>query len=174
MILRDLYPHTLMRISIQVLSNDGSILSCAINGISLALHSVGIQCQSIVAAITLSIPIVTYTDNDDNENDDMKSTSHHHMLLDPTLSEESSSSTLIHLAAIQSPIVTSINQSSSTQNHTDNTKSDLMKIVMLHSTGKSYTVDEYKYAMKLGKYSIQHLLEFMKQIHRKYIDTQNQ
>lgn len=65
----NLYPRMEITIDIQVLSDDGSILSCAINAVQLALLNSGISMKYTVAAISLCF----------KENI---------LFLDPTLNEE--------------------------------------------------------------------------------------
>jgi exosome complex component RRP46 len=163
-ILLHAYPNTAIRISIQVVSSDGSLMSAAVNGIMLALMDVGIQCKSIIGCITMSIPLVNAVDNANMDAD--RQSNQHTVLLDPAAAEEQSSAAMIHLAAIQQPTFTSMAEQlhDSKDKHTAADDSDKMKIVMMKSTGM-YNIDQYKYAVKIGKYSVRHIIEFIKQTH---------
>lgn len=56
-VLTSSYPRTRTVISVQVLRDDGSILSAAVNGIMLALLDAGIQCSTLVAAVSIGVDL---------------------------------------------------------------------------------------------------------------------
>ena len=68
------YPQTTIHIVIQVISDDGSLLSCMLNGVSVALLDSGIDCQTFLTSITIGITHSLF----DNR-----------LIYDPTLKEES-------------------------------------------------------------------------------------
>lgn len=65
-----LHPRTLIQIVLQVISGDGSILSCALNGVCAALIDAGLPMKDIYAAVTVCL-------GEDGQ-----------LLMDPTLKEE--------------------------------------------------------------------------------------
>jgi len=54
-ILSTLHPRTAINIIVQVLSEDGSIISAAVNGVSIALLDAGISMKSMVASVTCAL-----------------------------------------------------------------------------------------------------------------------
>lgn len=75
-IIRTMYPRTLISVTIQVLCNDGSLLSVAINAAIIALIDAGVALKSLVTSATCAyVPLPsapsTYT-----------------LILDPTIEEE--------------------------------------------------------------------------------------
>jgi len=54
-ILATMHPRTSINIVVQVLSQDGSMLSCALNGICLALLDAGIPLRSLISSVTCAM-----------------------------------------------------------------------------------------------------------------------
>lgn len=82
LVLDSLYPRTLIKITCQVLSDDGSVLSAAINAMTLALMDAGVSLRSTCSAISVMI-----------DNDGV-------CILDPTTIELEVGSNLIQECAI--------------------------------------------------------------------------
>ncbi|GAB5356812.1 hypothetical protein AAMO2058_000321000 [Amorphochlora amoebiformis] len=78
-ILVKMHPLTRIQIVIQLLDVDGSILSCAINGAMMGLIDAGIQCNKLLAAVT-----VTQLDSE--------------MIVDPSKDDEKRASVVVNLA----------------------------------------------------------------------------
>ena len=145
-ILLQAYPRAAIRLSVQVVYADGSILSACINALMYALLDAGIQCKYITASVTLNMPAAATTK--DSEADAKTA-----YLFDPTADEESNSSTTLTIAAVPIP-------SYSTQ------ISDL-QLITSYTTGQPTTATDYMYCLKVGKIAVRHLIEFIKQSHAK-------
>jgi len=79
-IISTLHPRTAINVIIQVLQEDGSILSTAINGACLALLDAGIPMRTLIAAVTLAIK--------DEETVGGDKSGKSVILIDPTTEEE--------------------------------------------------------------------------------------
>lgn len=75
-IIRTMYPRTLISVAVQVLCNDGSLLSVATNAALIALIDAGVALKSLVTSATCAyIPFPAAPSN-------------YRMVLDPTIEEE--------------------------------------------------------------------------------------
>lgn len=84
-IIRSMYPRTLISVTVQVICNDGSLLSVAINAALIALIDAGIALKSLVTSATCAyIPIPS-------------SPSEYTLILDPTIEEEAVNEYIIQL-----------------------------------------------------------------------------
>jgi ribonuclease PH len=91
---------------VQVLNDGGSILSCAINAVSLALMDAGVQATGVLSAVCLAAQEKKLQDPAkiaDGAAADADESATHSYLLDPASSEEASSPTLTLAFSSTSP-----------------------------------------------------------------------
>ena len=54
-VMSELYPQTVIHCKVQVLCDDGALDSCAVNALSCALMDAGIECRTMLSAVTLGV-----------------------------------------------------------------------------------------------------------------------
>lgn len=139
------HPRMKLVITVQVIHNDGSLLSCIVNGVMLALLDSGIQLNSLCAATTIVLQH-TYTTAD-------HTVQHTNTLLDPVLAEQQSAHTVAVLV------------------YTTSHKSD--KLVQLYCSmlGAKIATKQYLDACNIGRVTCQHIIQYIRSLHEKRLQA---
>ena len=141
------YPRMKLIISVQVIHNDGSLLSCIINGIMLALLDSGIQLNSLCSSSTL---LLQHEYNFNNN-----TTQSFNITLDPILSEQNAANNT--MVAVYS------------------TTQDTNKLIQLYCNvyGDSITPDQYFDTCNVAQLTCKHMIEYIKSVHEKRLQALN-
>lgn len=120
-ILASLHPRTIIRLVVQVLEEDGSLLACALNAASVALLDAGIPMKFPFAAASLCLSLVEEGEAEDK------------LLLDPTSVEEGDEENrTTTIACFVFPATTQPNEEEE-----EDTSIDTLDIISCHIQGSS-------------------------------------
>jgi len=114
-------PRCKVQIQVQVLRDSGSVLSCALNAVALALLDAGIQATAVLSAACVAAAPVDKADGTGKVAGGAADDATHKYLLDPVSAEEDVAPTLTVAFASTSPgAVLSLVERGSFQQHTYN------------------------------------------------------
>lgn len=179
-ILLSQYPRANISIAIQVIHNDGSIISAAINAVMMALLDAGIHCQTMIAAVTVAIDqLADKSSISNNDSTDIamtgNSSQQRKLILDPITTEHNAASAVVNLAFTTALPVLSSSATATTASTDTDTPQQPQQLLQLAFSDTTGVISESNYfsCVELSRFAARHVLSYIKITHQKRIEAIN-